>query len=324
MRFLRVLVAVLVLAGVCYGQAPVQKHLTGAKQSPRSKLVSTPKFKVVFAPPASHIVVPPKLSYFGNQTYGDCTSASEAFAKAFDSVAQGKPEIFVPEATVIAWARKRGFLNGANLTDVMDAMAKQGMVADDGIQYGDGVYSAVDWTAPSELKAALVTGPVKIGVASGQLQNAVGNVNGWVLVGAHADQSLDHCVELGGFGTFAEIAAALGTKLPPNVNSTALGYELATWNTIGIVDQGSLNAICGEAWIRNPTTVVQTTPPPTPPGPNPKPRPTRRMAELLKDLPALVDKYQTGTEAEQGHVLILLDKIEKDLGETKTALHLAP
>jgi hypothetical protein len=35
-----------------------------------------------------------------------------------------------------------------------------------------------------------------------------------------------------------------------------LGYALFIWGAIGIVDRQSLMNITGEAWVRNPTTLV--------------------------------------------------------------------
>ena len=34
-------------------------------------------------------------------------------------------------------------------------------------------------------------------------------------------------------------------------------YALFTWDSIGIIDVPSMLAITGEAWLRNPTTVVK-------------------------------------------------------------------
>jgi hypothetical protein len=39
-------------------------------------------------------------------------------------------------------------------------------------------------------------------------------------------------------------------------DNTAPAYALFSWDSIGIIDVPSLVAICGEAWLRNPTTVV--------------------------------------------------------------------
>jgi len=57
--------------------------------------------------------------------------------------------------------------------------------------------------------------------------------------------------------------------------------------------------------------------------PAPRPRPTRRLAALLADLPALVDKYNDGTDADKFEVLSLLDDVEKRVNSSKQMLGLA-
>jgi hypothetical protein len=43
----------------------------------------------------------------------------------------------------------------------------------------------------------------------------------------------------------------------PSGMPTGLCYAMFTWSSIGIVDRQSLINITGEAWIRNPTTIVK-------------------------------------------------------------------
>jgi hypothetical protein len=304
------------------------KHLTGAKASPRAKLMAAPRYKATGPTPAQYSAIPPQLSMWGNSTYGDCVSAEEAFAKAAYSVSLSQSELFISEATVVSWASRHGFLNGANLTDVMDAMAAGGMTATSGTTtatYNDGPYSAINWTDSASLCNAISVGPVKIGVAASQLQNVVGSSNGWLGLNFSSDQSIDHCVALCGYGPLSYCCQQCGVSVPTGADPTQLCYLLFTWNTVGIVNQSSLNAICGEAWLRNPTTVVgppAPTPSPTP-TPAPRPTPTRRMADLLKDLPVLVAAYQDGTPEQKAQVLSLLDDAEKRVRGAKQKLGLA-
>jgi hypothetical protein len=230
---------------------------------------------------------------WGNSQYGDCVSAEEAAAKAqFSLMNGGTTELFVAEKDVIAWASAHGFLNGAMLTDVMDVMAKTGLPAN-GKLWDDGPYQSVDWTNDAVLSSAIYQGPVKIGVAAGQLENVVTNTNGWIATGFRRDENIDHCVNLCGYGTLAQLATALKVTLPGNVDPTVRGYLLFTWDTIGIIDQASMVAITGEAWLRTPTT-TESPNPPTPPTP-PHPHPTRRaiavahrFAELYVRHPAAI------------------------------------
>ena len=241
---------------------------TGAYPSPRHKLAAASPHVIGANVPSSFAVVPPVLQMWGNDTYGDCVSAEEAASKAMWSVMAGLPELLIPDNVLIQWARQNGFLNGANLTDVMDAMISVGITVN-GVTYKDGPYNSVDWTNDAVLSSAIFTGPIKIGIAANQLQGVVGSSNGWFATGFRNDNEEDHSVALWGFGTVAECFGFLNVAPPSGANLTERAYLLFTWNTIGVIDQPSLLAICGEAWLRNPTTPSQVPPNPVPPNPVP-------------------------------------------------------
>jgi hypothetical protein len=203
------------------------------------------------------------MSYWGNYYDGDCVSAEEAFAKACST-----PELFITRDNLVAWAAAHDLLNGAMLSDVLTLMQSAG-ISQGGKTYCDGPYTSVDWTIQSVLRNAIAQGPVKIGVAADQLQNAWNSLNGeispaatpqngWVATGFTADPNEDHCVSLCGFGSLAWLAGELNAKLPAGVDGSAPGYGLFTWSSIGVIDQPSMLAITAEAWLRNPTTVVKS------------------------------------------------------------------
>ena len=227
-------------------------------------------------PPPAWIWLPRSLSYWLNNQYGDCVTAEEAFAKACSGV-------FISDTVVQSWASKNDVLDGAELDQVLDLMAKAGF-AQDGNTYNDGAKLAVDWTNALELPSAISQGPVKIGVASSQLDGVVGTANGWFATGFSQDSSEDHSVSLCGYGTMAQLGEWLGFSVPAGVDGTKPGYALFTWDTIGVIDLPSMAAITGEAWLRTPTTVivgsgaptpdvVWTPPPPPPTVPAPGPAP---------------------------------------------------
>ena len=280
-RRLLLSMAMLAMAFPMFAADPVKparlNRPRGAIASDRSKLMAAPRFKAQ-AVPSFFGVIPPQLSMWGNAQFGCCVSSESAAAKAIFSLMNGgTQEVFIAEATLISWARSHGFLNGAQLTDVMDAMISDGITSG-GNTYKDGPYQAVDWTNDAVLSSAIYTGPVKIGVAAGQLENAVGDSNGWILTGARRDQNIDHAVCLCGFGSAADLCKLLGVSVPVSLSPTTRGYLLFTWSTIGFIDRNSMLAITGEAWLRNPTTVGQNptptpVPPPTPPTPTPPPTP---------------------------------------------------
>jgi hypothetical protein len=199
-----------------------------------------------------------------NDMDGDCVTAEEALKNACDrafmfwpGVMQPSKEIFIADDTVLTWATANNVLNGAYLTQVMDLMQTAGF-AQDGNLYNDGPYTSVDWTNAEVLQNAISKGPVKIGVAADQLENAVPNppTNGWVATGFQTDQNEDHCVSLVGFGSIAWLAEQLNVRIPDGVNPIAPAYALFTWSSVGIIDVPSMLAITGEAWLRQPSTIV--------------------------------------------------------------------
>lgn len=190
-----------------------------------------------------------------NDTYGDCVSAEECFAKSV------QPGVFITDATLLAFCQKNNLLNGAELYDVLELMQANGF-QQDGHTYDDGNPLAVDWTNRETLTNAISIGPVKIGVAAAQLENVAQNtpgypVNGTLAVGFTQDSNLDHCVSLCGFGPLSWLAEQLGTTQPGGVDGTAFGYALFTWSAIWIIDEQSMLNITGEAWLREVTTIIK-------------------------------------------------------------------
>jgi hypothetical protein len=235
----------------------------GAIPSPRHELaaamphVPDPKISV----PPSFLMWPTQMSSWNNYTYGDCVSAEEAFAKA-----TAAPQTFIPLDTVVAWATKHGYLNGATLTAVMTTMRTQGFPLNNKT-YDDGPYNSVNWTNAGILQSAIYShGPVKIGVGAEDFQtNADGKVtpgtSGWTMYNYPKNQAEDHCVSLCGYGTLAELVNLFKQhKITVNaVKGMPTGpcYAMFTWNSIGIIDQQSMLNMTHEAWIRNPVTVVK-------------------------------------------------------------------
>ncbi len=251
-------------------------RLTGAIPTPRHRLARALPYSPIGVAPSKWWWIPGKLSYWLNNQYGICVTAEEAFAKACSGV-------FISDAEAKRWASSHNVLNGAMLDEVLDWMASKGFNQDNN-SYNDGGKAAVDYTDAPTLCNAIAQGPVKIGIASGQLGGVVGQHNGWFATGFRHDTSEDHCVSLCGYGTTAELAAALGVTVPSGVDGTKPAYMLFTWDTIGVIDIPSMLAITGEAWLRVPTNVTVGTGTPTPdpvvtptpdpgPGPGPGPQP---------------------------------------------------
>ena len=230
-------------------------RLRGATPSPRHRLAGACPHVATLPTPPQFLWLPKQISMWANDVDGDCVTAEEAFAKACHA-----PELFVPDATVVAWATANSVLNGAELTQVLDLMQTGGFSIN-ASRLNDGPFASVDWTNAPLLQNAISQGPVKIGIAADQLDNAVPDppTNGWVATGFTQDSNEDHCVSLCGYGPISWLAPQLGAIIPEGMLGTTPVYAMFTWNSIGIIDVPSLLAICAEAWLRNPTTVIAST-----------------------------------------------------------------
>lgn len=265
----------------------VPGKMRGARPSAPHKLAAAFPFIPELAPPPQFAIVPKQLSMWGNDRYGDCVSAEEAFAKACYS-----PEIFIADQVVIQWAGRNGFLNGADLSDVLDAMRENGFSVPPST-YDDGDKQAVDYSNEAVLQAAIALGPVKIAIDADALPSGAGNQQGWVATGQGRYPNTDHCVSLCGYGPAGWLFQQLGIPLPSKLQPTQTGYLLFTWSTIGFVDHAWLMGTCTEAWVRNPTTVIlgpgPTPPnPPTPPSP---PSPVSSVGQLVLTQPLQPGSY---------------------------------
>lgn len=238
--------------------------MRGAKPSSRHKLLAAEPHKIRDVIPAQVAFVPAKLSYWGNDQYGDCVTAEEAFNKAVSG-------IFIADSVVKSWCSKNGYLNGAMLTDVMDTMARNGL-PQDGHIYGDGGYKSVDYSSETLLQSALSVAPVKVGIDANALPQSAGGKNGWHGFGGREGQfsNTDHCVAIAGYGPASWLFAQLGTALPAGVDAAKPCYLLFTWNSIGVVDHDWIMSTVSEAWLRNPSTLIDGAPQPNP-GPPPVP-----------------------------------------------------
>jgi hypothetical protein len=248
---------------------------TGSKPTSRSKLLAAIPFMPMAAAPSQIAYVPKYRSNFGNDRYGDCVTAEEGFAKSC-ALPGVQPEIQIPEQTVIDLARRNGDLNGADLGDVLDKLARKGFVVG-GQEYRDGPKQGVDYENESVLQAAIAVGPVKIAIAAGALPGGAGSRDGWFSLSARS-RNTDHCTALCGFGTAEWLYQQLGVPLPSGLAASTPGYLQYTWSTIGFVNHDWIMGTVEEAWIRTPCTIgipplTPPTPPtpPLPPGPGPSP-----------------------------------------------------
>ena len=235
------------------------KRPRGARPTPAARKAAAKKYRPMKAAPAWMAVIPSVLLDWLNLTDGDCVTAEEAYAKAVASIMAGQPELVITDDTVRTWATANGVLDGADLDQVLQLMTTAGF-RQGGQIYGDGPAAMVDYTNPAMLQSALCEGPVKLGVVGDVLEGVVGSTNGWLLTGVPQQQAADedHCIGLSGFGTIAQLCAALSVAVPSGASPSAPAWLAFTWGTVGIIDQPSLLSMCFEAWLRTPTTVLQS------------------------------------------------------------------
>jgi hypothetical protein len=230
----------------------------GAVPTPKAKIFAAKRFQPAGIQALPQVAyVPKKLDMWGNNTYGDCVSAEEAFNQAACGT-------FIESSVVTGWAKVNGYLNGADLLEVMQSMSKSGMVSG-GKTYGVGTNPiTVDFSNEATLQAALSIAPVKIGIDANALPSGAGNNQGWFTLSTATHKNEDHCVALAGYGTADYLFKQLGVPLPTGLQGTQPGYLLFTWSTIGFVTHGWIMGTVGEAWLRNPSQTINGTPSPNP------------------------------------------------------------
>lgn len=248
---------------------------TGALPTPPDKLREAAYFVAPHGPPKHVAYVPKVRSMFGNNRYGVCVTSEEAFAKSC-WIAGIQPEIDVPEQTVIDWARKHGVLNGADLGNVCDSMARGGFQVGEQL-YNDGPKKLVDYKDEATLHAAIATGPVKVAIPARCLPGGAGSRDGWHSLDCRGGGS-DHCVSLCGYGRADWLYGELGVPLPADLPADTEGYLCYTWSTIGFVATPWVRHAVVEAWIRTPTTLGV---PPIHPPLDELPHPLRRLGVIL-------------------------------------------
>ena len=228
---------------------------SGALPTPNYELASAQPYKASGAAPESFLAWPIEIGFWGNEKASNSIWAEEAFAKAC-----AEPKVFIPADVVLRTAQECGSSNFARF------MQTHGFQLDR-IAYLDGPFNKIDWTNTAALNGAIANvGAVKIGVASAGLTasphgKVTPGTSGWTIYDLPAGQPGDHCASLCGYGPLAALAGlferyGVDVNVPSGM-PTGLCYAMFTQASIGIIDHQSLMNITGEAWVRNPTTIVK-------------------------------------------------------------------
>jgi hypothetical protein len=229
---------------------------SGEFPTPNHELAAAQPYRAAGGAPESFLAWPMEVGFWGSEKASHSSWAEEAFAKAC-----AEPKVFIPTDVVLSTSRECGSSNFAAF------MQTHGFQMG-GKAYLDGPFNSVDWTNAAALNGAIAkVGPVKIGVASASLVSApqgqvTPGTSGWAVYGLAAGQPENHCASLCGYGPLAALVdlferQGVAVNLPSGM-PTGLCYAMFTWGSIGIVDRQSLMNITGEAWVRNPTTIVTT------------------------------------------------------------------
>jgi hypothetical protein len=228
---------------------------TGEFPTPNHELAAAQPYKAGGGAPESFISWPIRIGSWGTETVSNSSWVEEAFAKAC-----AEPKVLIPADVVLSTSRECGSSNFAAF------MQRQGFQMD-GKAYLDGPFNSVNWTDAAALNGAIANvGPVKIGVASANLGSGpqgqvTPGTSGWAIHGLAAGQPENRWASLCGYGPLAGLINlferhGVHVKLPSGM-PTGLCYAMFIWGSMGIIDRQSLMNITGEAWVRNPTTIVK-------------------------------------------------------------------
>ena len=223
--------------------------------APNQELATAQPYRAGGVAPESFLAWPMEIDFWGNDKERNSIWAEEAFAKAC-----AEPKVFLPTDVVLSTARAGGSSNFSEFLQTHGFQIEQKA-------YLDGPFHSVDWTNAATLNGAIATvGPVKIGVASANFASGSNGqitrgTSGWAMYNLSTGQPEDHCASLCGYGSLAALVNLFerhGVKVNlPSGMPTGLCYAMFSRGSIGIVDQQSLMNITGEAWVRNPTTIVK-------------------------------------------------------------------
>jgi hypothetical protein len=207
---------------------------SGEFPTPNHELAAAPSYRAGGLAPESFLAWPIEIAHWGNERLSNSSWAEEAFAKAC-----AEPKVFIPNDVVLRTARECGSSNFAQF------MQTHGFHMG-GKAYLDGPFNSLNWTNTVSLNSAIAhVGPVKIGVAAA---NPTG-------------QPENHWASLCGYGPLAALVDLFerhGVNVEvPSAMPKGLCYAMFTWGSIGVIDRQSLMNIAGEAWVRNPTTIVK-------------------------------------------------------------------
>ena len=288
------------------------RFLRGARPSKRHKLQAQNAFRFSGTlPPWTINSVPTRPQMDGNDRYGDCTCA--CLGNVIDVVKRilgvgGGP---IPSANVVSWAISHGFQDGAEIIDVLDALATDPMIDGAGNACLIGPNSGVDYTDTESVYAALAYHyALDLGVDAQPFEDAsAGNSPVCVIpVLTQRYANIDHSVPAFDFGTASILATSYAEAYGVSVSLGEVGdgepcLGIETWGTLCIVPVRSFELLAGEAHVIEKFPAPM--PPPSPPSPTPSP--SWRAARLAHGA------AERGAEGERAIIEEILEFAERKL-----------
>lgn len=228
---------------------------SGEFPTPNNQLAAAQPYRAVGAASESFITWPIGIERGLSEKVSNSVWAEEAFAKACVD-----PKVLIPTDAVLFASRECGSSNFAAFMQTHGFQIKDKA-------YLDGPFNSIDWTSEVALHSAIANvGPVKIGVASAHLSagaqdQVTPHRSGWAIYGLPSGKPENHCASLCGYGSLTALVELFKqhgviVNLPSGMPA-GLCYAMFIWGSIGIIDRQSLMNITGEAWVRNPTTIVK-------------------------------------------------------------------
>lgn len=228
---------------------------SGEFPTPNRELAAAQPYRSGTAVPESFLAWPMQLGLWENDKLNNSSWVEEAFAKAC-----AEPNVFIPPDVVLLASQQCGSSNFAAFLQTRGFQME-------GKTYLDGPFNSVDWTKTEALTGAIAkVGPVKIGIVSTNLASVLQGQttpgkSGWAVYGLPTGQPQSDCASLCGYGNLAALVDLfechqVKVNLPSGMPS-GLCYAMFFRGSIGMIDRQSLMNITGEAWVRNPTTIVR-------------------------------------------------------------------
>lgn len=184
-----------------------------------------------------------------NNVDGTCVSAELFNFKKIITKGTGAPELDIPDKAMYDWARRHGYLNGANINEALGVLRRDGVLDAAGVEHKGGKHAAIDFRNRDEVMYAIqYLRGLNIG-ANHVAMNSASNGSG-VITGVTRRGAITHSVGVYAYGSMDYCARVALRTLPASVKPDDFGVVIYTWKQLLVCDWPSFTTITGEAWAR--------------------------------------------------------------------------